>query len=525
MQWYSECVNSHSRCKSPLAESDWLPTRVLDLSGVDKMHIRLCITAKDHYSGRYLTLSHRWGGSEVIKLTSLNIADFQKGISLNDLPQTYKEAIEVARRLSIRYIWIGSLCIIQDSDEDWQMEAAMMENVYGNSHLNIMAAASENGQGGLFRHRDPRYLRLCTVPTKWIGLDGQTLAIFDQDMWNTELSEAPLNRRSWVLQERIMAPRVLHFGERQLFWECMEREACETYPERLPTLLSSGSPRMKVIDPELYTEYLPEFASNYGDDWGAPAGYKIWARIVKKYFKGKLTNERDKLVALSGLAKIMRSKLKDKYLAGLWLQYLPSQLVWLVGVLQASRELPYRRTKYRAPTWSWASVEAEVHCFTGNDDGAMIKVVDASTIPIRANDETGQLSGGMIRLEGIVIQARLFTVFNTRRSLKLIIDNTTLATEIYLDEPCWPIDITLYCLLVVSRTEGKHEYKMALLLQHAKDHPQGWYERFGTVHIHRFDDRNEVARNGWKYLNSIISSGKTDPKLYLEKDAKQIILV
>ncbi|CAG9942401.1 unnamed protein product [Clonostachys rosea f. rosea IK726] len=92
----------------------------------------------------YATLSHCWGGQSIIKLTTDALAQFQKKIETASLPQTFRDAILVARRLGIRYLWIDSLCIIQDSLQDWQKEAALMGEVYSNSTLNVMATACRN---------------------------------------------------------------------------------------------------------------------------------------------------------------------------------------------------------------------------------------------------------------------------------------------------------------------------------------------------------------------------------------------
>lgn len=76
----------------------------------------------------YCTLSHCWGKAKFLRLTLRNLADLMNGFSVESLPLTFRDAIQVVQRLKIRYIWIDSLCIIQEGDDgrDWREEARKM---------------------------------------------------------------------------------------------------------------------------------------------------------------------------------------------------------------------------------------------------------------------------------------------------------------------------------------------------------------------------------------------------------------
>jgi hypothetical protein len=149
--WDSYCRSNHScSLRSDLRQ---LPTRVIDVGLPDGSHgPRLCIPRGR--KGAYLTLSHCWGGQLMTKLLSSNVCAYEKAIEERTLPPTFRDAISVTRKLGFRYLWIDALCIIQDSDEDWEREVSKMASVYRNCRLMLSATDSMNSNGGLFRDRN-----------------------------------------------------------------------------------------------------------------------------------------------------------------------------------------------------------------------------------------------------------------------------------------------------------------------------------------------------------------------------------
>jgi hypothetical protein len=203
----------------------------------------------------YVTLSHCWGNAEFIRLTDDKFVEFQQGISMEKLPKTFREAIDFARRLSkdVRYIWIDSLCIIQQNREDWLAESARMYQIYNSSYCNISATRASNSEMGLYSERqshilweDDVNLNVEGIPGHNVGpVHGQTFGlrgkesiqrcrVLDLSFWERNVDEAPVNRRGWVLQERLMAPRVLHFCDGQIAWECRETVEAESSRGDLP---------------------------------------------------------------------------------------------------------------------------------------------------------------------------------------------------------------------------------------------------------------------------------------------------
>jgi hypothetical protein len=135
-----------------------------------------------------------------LRLLRENHDSFCKAINLADLPLTFRDAISLTRRLGIQYIWIDSLCIIQEDNVDWHNEAPRMERVYGNSYLNFAAMASTDGRGGLFRDRTPASLSPATIDDARSDMLNGRFGIVRQDFWEGNILDEPLYRRGWVFQ-------------------------------------------------------------------------------------------------------------------------------------------------------------------------------------------------------------------------------------------------------------------------------------------------------------------------------------
>ena len=228
--WIDDCDLNHKLCsfRRELSTS-WLPSRLIFLGDGYNEFPRLCFREEILHGKRYNTLSHRWG-TNMFRLLSNNIESLKKILPLDKLPATYIDAMEISRKMGIEYIWIDSLCIIQDSGQDWRLESAAMGLVYKNAWCSIAATACQ--QAGILINRPPIASR-CTIKpnsnSPRIAAGTYNLFLLENDTWSNGISDSPLSKRGWVTQERLLSPRIIHFGERQMFWECQERQACETF--------------------------------------------------------------------------------------------------------------------------------------------------------------------------------------------------------------------------------------------------------------------------------------------------------
>lgn len=229
--WIRRCVYTHTNCKQASrtdSTNTSLPSRLLSIGDAC---IRVTDTTTLSADTTYTTLSHCWGREPAFKLTQSSLQACKDGISLAELPQTFQDAVCLARTLGSQYLWIDALCIIQDSPEDWRAEASRMTEVYANSALNIAAMAARNSHRGLFRSRNPLAIIPCKVKATWNCY--KTLDFFIAPNLGSldEAANLPLNRRGWVLQERLLSPKVISFGPQQVYWTCRTTGCSETFPE------------------------------------------------------------------------------------------------------------------------------------------------------------------------------------------------------------------------------------------------------------------------------------------------------
>jgi hypothetical protein len=225
MGWLEKCLKTHTTC-GRARTTNWKPTRLLDVGNRESKFIRLSETVEEAPILPYVTLSHCWGGIEIKRLLRDDRADMLNNIRIDELPKTFQDAIAITRRLGVRYLWIDSLCIVQDSTEDWARESSMMGQVYQNGFCNIAATGAEDGRVGCFLKRDVALVQKFSfrihTPIPKFGLKPGLYDMVPRDLWSDGLWNAALNKRAWVAQERILAPRILHFSATQLYWECNE---------------------------------------------------------------------------------------------------------------------------------------------------------------------------------------------------------------------------------------------------------------------------------------------------------------
>lgn len=331
-------------------------------------------------------------------LLASNIEKFRRGQPIQDLPQTFKDSIVVARRFSIRYLWIDVHCIVQDSRDDWERESAKMGHVYANSAGNIAASASTDPEGGLFRSRDPETIRPGLVRAAFSTSEPKNYYIFDKSYMERQIFDGPLHRRGWVFQERLLAPRVLHFADEQIFWECFTAHKCEGFPRGIPLY----SP-LKNLDQLLESSQSSGKQQNLGI-------FNLWNDLVKAYTKCALTRQRDKLIAFSGLARLFHDNNGDEYIAGLWRSRLAEHLDWRVYKPAAKIT-----SEYRAPSWSWASLDGPVSpSGLSARTNMQISILDVQ-VQRSGPDSMGQVLGGHIKLNGIVAQVTCHATKDTER--------------------------------------------------------------------------------------------------------------
>jgi hypothetical protein len=302
-------------------------------------------------SGTYAALSYCWGRTRTFTTTQATLQARKDGFFLSDLPKTCRDAVVIARAIGLRYIWIDSLCIIQDSNEDWEKEAALMGDVYSNAVITLAALDSPDSDTGLFisdATRQTFYL------TSDVG-DGNFGYVYARKgfrklmMGFLHADRSPplgddfggiLQTRGWTLQELTLSPRVLWFSAWELGWSCRTRTACECDPIPTSQLMKRSAARLTTMQQE-----------------GEPTiGLEMWRDFVKVFTGRKLTHETDRLPALTGIATAMSKHISGRYFAGLWEHQLDENLLWTASQpdLYAATDQDTIMPDGYAPTWSWA---------------------------------------------------------------------------------------------------------------------------------------------------------------------------
>ncbi|MCJ1243731.1 hypothetical protein MMC30_000928 [Trapelia coarctata] len=547
--WFEDCLHNHTSCGTIQQghESSWYPTRLLDIGTTQEPAIRICITAEERPQGSYMTLSHCWGSAPVVQLKGENAKAMREHVRFEELPQLFQDAVMLARFFKVRYLWIDSLCIEQDSADDFQREATSMSEVYGNAICNIAATSSPDSDTGLFAER------LCSESLPYdvfsVKREGQEqwLSVVDTRLWLSNTFETPLNRRAWVLQERLLSPRIIHCGRNQLLWECSEKEACETFPHGLPAYLTSpyfdfksleilhgpsearSRPALQetttIEDPITNSKdaahTLTEAPPNHPPRPPTLKAYRLSTAILKSYTRCSLTRPQDKLIALSGLAQRLRLRLQDTYLAGLWLRVLPSQLCWKVLACRQSNGRPsYRPPTYRAPSWSWAAVDGEIDFPTPYFSGggtSLIRVVDVA-VTARSGNAFGQVTGGFVKLQGRLLRGRVACHSDAKRAAELVeVEGKDIGDEqCSVDLDVQPLEQKLDVYLLPIESGSQATWLRGVVLQPATQSPQGTYTRLGVFFA--------VPRVRGPFYGGI-EPGQAGRALLEEEDADAITLV
>ncbi|KAF2867399.1 heterokaryon incompatibility protein-domain-containing protein, partial [Massariosphaeria phaeospora] len=364
-QWLTECLENHADCPAHTVVS--LPTRLVRVSKLGEPEsARLCHTPGQ--TGHYCALSYCWGADQPFSTTEKSYEAYLEALPYNDLPRTIRDALHVTRSLGMQYIWIDSLCIIQKHPEDVPRELAKMLSIYVNAQFTISAAGATTCNEGFLarpdRHEDshngPFFLALRA----------------DEDTMGS-----PLNERAWTLQEALLTPRLLIFTALNMVWRCQtkyEPDFCES--------LATYTWRHEERRPMTPTD-------------------AVWQRfrsMVKVYSKRKLTEQSDKLPAISALAEIFSSHIQSDYLAGLRRRYLIHDLMWWVphDAEEDPQESEPETEISKVPSWSWPSINRSI-TFNGWDSTCvMADIVDCSVTLVSDRAPFGGVNSGKLIIRG-----------------------------------------------------------------------------------------------------------------------------
>lgn len=249
--------------------------------------------------------------------------------------------------------------------------------------------------------------------------------------------------------------------------------------------------------------------------------------IIGIYSGTQLTKEADRLVAISGLAKRMRFILKDEYLAGLWARHLPYQLVWFTASLGIDGGKGRRVENYRAPSWSWASIEGEVEMMLverAAKPESLIEIEEAKTTPFSSIDDTAEVINGYIRLKGQLFKAEILGRDEEagRSNLRFQVDGKVVGGMVLSDEPITAKHTSVVYLPVYLENRETAKFLYSLMLNPAEGRPQGWYSRIGVM----MSWPGATDDEAWTYISEQLEDPTLREKsLGLEDSPETIILI
>ncbi|KAF6816037.1 heterokaryon incompatibility protein [Colletotrichum musicola] len=398
--WIRRCSESHTRCRR---ETPRLPTRVIDVGTGDEC--RLYESHGEH--AEYTALSHCWGKIRILTTLKKNIKDHANCIGFDALPKTFQEAIKTTRSLGVRYLWIDSLCIVQDDADDWAKESAQMASIYREAYLTLAATAANDGSEGLFKPRQVDTFSYTLSGTQ-DGSDGVSVRATKHrkhdclravdDLSESGMVSLPLMTRAWCYQERILSSRILHFAADEMVWECQQATSCECdlledYQQHDWSKLTGGDPiAQEAPDRTLFR--LPDME-------------KHWFRLIRNYTILNITKDFDRLPALSGIASSLIPA--EEYMAGIRKARALEDLLWIVSTTTP----PRRPDTYVAPSWSWASVMGNIlHAHPWNLDWTRRPEVSTGLAEIKSIstvkstvDQFGRVESGELRISGTYFKA------------------------------------------------------------------------------------------------------------------------
>ena len=367
--WLEHCIETHPKCHLDNTGNDHvpspptLPSRILYLDDQnDPQSCRLLIT--NGARGYYAALSHCWGSLQPLTTRRESLLDHLQHILYMKLPKTFQDAVTVCKELGIMYLWIDSLCILQDDQDDWRKESAVMGEVYRNSLITISATSAADADGGLFMSR-PSKLDPVPIAYNFGSFQKHSTVYFalHPDEVDSTVDNSPLDSRAWITQEWLLSKRVLHYTQASIIWSC----CTTTEVEDGETLYSAEQEDLRSMLVSIANGSSPESEFDF---------VSSWCDIVRSYCSRSLTFDTDKPVAIQGLANLLSTHANLPCQYGIWLPekplYFPvttessSQLFWYGKYSRArnyqSLSVQYSEAALRRPsslqwipTWSWMS--------------------------------------------------------------------------------------------------------------------------------------------------------------------------
>ncbi|KAL2689170.1 hypothetical protein Neosp_003222 [[Neocosmospora] mangrovei] len=463
-EWIRSCDNTHHCLPEQL---NFIPSRLIHISRLDPDSVRLVERGGGlNQPVKYAALSHRWGTGhgELFCTITANIQGLKGGFMASNLPKTFLDAVVVTHGLGLEYLWIDSICIIQDDGEDWNIESKLMEQVFSSAYCSLAASCSSGTNDGFLKARPQRR---CIPMTSG---DATYYACENIDDFGTHVDQSELNQRGWVMQERALSRRTIYFVENQSYWECGGGVRCETMTKMNKYALEA-QPLCPVADPRysrkasfLGDANFPHSAEKY------VKGLKIefFQDLYVRYSKLALSFASDRPVAIRGLENRLLSTFKTTGGYGLIERYLHRSLLWKRGGETLRRIAPTRGGA--VPSWSWMAYDGAIDYLSAPGG----KVSWSSNIKSSSSQAASEWSHH--GHETLALEAPVRTVINNPPN-----------EFIFLDEPAQGLTQPMECVVLGSGSQSaagdcrRHWVILVNRISNADDSGSEVYERIGVA--------------------------------------------
>ena len=411
----SDCFNTHEDCPQNLPAD--LPARLVQVSSLGEP---LSARLREFHGqkGYYCALSYCWGGDQFHKTLSERYSQYKRELPYKNLPRTIIDAFEVTRSMGLKYIWIDSLCIIQDDDKDKQTHMANMMHIYQNTQFTIsVTSGSSATQGFLEPNSDDAspigFYHPFRVDEHTIGsvvMTAPNLSSFYLACCGLK----PINTRAWTLQEVLFTPRLLFFNQIHMVWRCQKGYKPDSItPSDHSQARSEGKGECEIWAETCGYHFMPlktfdgiptPRAPGVGEAFTRSEGlYSAWHGILQNQTGRLLTVESDRLPAISAIAQVFASAFKSAYYAGLWGRFLVHDLMWLR--ISTSNDLDPKFPTY--PSWSWVTVDRMTYSIPSSDSTqddpvrfARAEIISCKISPLSGRNPFGEITGGELVIRG-----------------------------------------------------------------------------------------------------------------------------